>query len=101
MIALFVLSYDAKPVFGIPDFSGEIRKEICTSGGEKAREALCDNVHGKHFSKVKKKFFHHNIDHIGLAPELRIQDAIREYAADPSVEYAEPNYIFHANSTLE
>jgi subtilisin family serine protease len=120
MITLFLLSYAATPVFGSSDFSGEMRNEMCTSGGEKAREALCgnfmegellvkfkqgigrknkNNVHGKHFSKVKKKFFHHNIDHIGLAPDLSIQDAIREYAADPAVEYAEPNYILHANST--
>jgi hypothetical protein len=121
MIALFVLSYDAKPVFGIPDFSGEMRKEICASGGENAREAPCENfmegellvkfkqgigrknknnVHGKHFSKIKKKFFHNNIDHVGLAPGLDIQEAIREYATDPAVEYAEPNYILHANSTF-
>jgi hypothetical protein len=64
MIALFVLSYDAKPVFGIPDFSGEIRKEICTSGGEKAREALCESTGktrttctGNTSQKLRKSFF--------------------------------------------
>jgi subtilisin family serine protease len=119
LITLFLLSYAVTPVFGTSDFSGETQKEMCTSGGEKSGEALCgnfmegellvkfkqgidrknkNNVHGKHLSKIKKKFFHNNIDHVNLAPGLGIQEAIGEYAADPAVEYAEPNYILHANS---
>jgi subtilisin family serine protease len=120
VISLFVLSYAVIPAFGIPDFSGKMRKEMCASGGEKAREALCENfmegellvkfkqgigrknknnVHGKHFSKVKKKFSRLNIDHILLAPGLGVGEAMNRYNSEAAVEYAEPNYILHIDST--
>lgn len=121
VISLFALFYAVTPACGTPDSPDTMYKDICTQGGGKTREALCgnfvegellvkfkqgvdrknkNNVHGKHLSKVKKNFFHQNIDHIGLAPDLGTEDALRVYAADPSVEYAEPNYIVYANSTF-
>ena len=51
--------------------------------------------HAKHSGKLNKNFRHIDVDHVQLAPDMSVEDAIAEYKADPDVEYAEPNYLVH------
>ena len=41
-----------------------------------------------------------NADHVKLPQGVRVRDAIIRYMQDPDVEYAEPNYIRSARSTV-
>ena len=56
--------------------------------------------HTKHRGKLLKKFRHQNLEHIQLAPDMSVEEAIAEYKADPDVEYAEPNYFVHAQQEV-
>lgn len=42
---------------------------------------------------VKERFDKFGIEHVKLPPGLSVEEALRRYREDPSVEYAEPNYI--------
>jgi subtilisin family serine protease len=58
------------------------------------------DLHGKYSSKIIKRFTINDIDHVELAPDVSVDDAIRLYEADPSVESVEPNYIFSVNELM-
>ncbi|MEF9426601.1 MAG: S8 family serine peptidase, partial [Candidatus Mariimomonas ferrooxydans] len=50
---------------------------------------------------VKKTFnLVPNLEHVKLPQNMSVRDAIVQYMSDPNVEYAEPNYIRHAFSTI-
>ena len=51
------------------------------------------NLHKKHQSEKLKEFSSLNIHHVKHKKGLSMEEAINQYKADPSVEYAEPNYI--------
>jgi len=48
---------------------------------------------------LSKKLSGLNIRKIKLKKGISVEEAIREFQADPLVEYAEPNYIVHINLT--
>jgi subtilisin family serine protease len=52
-----------------------------------------DKVHSRHGSEKIKDFRSLNTHHVKLRKGLSIQEAITLYKADPSVKYAEPNYL--------
>jgi hypothetical protein len=56
-------------------------------------ELLKQNVFKRHGSKRIKEFRRLNIDHIKLREGMSVEDAITAYREEPSVEYAEPNYV--------
>jgi subtilisin family serine protease len=57
------------------------------------QEALKQNAHDRIGSKKIKEFPRLNIHHIKLKEGVLVEDALKEYVEDPSVEYAEPNYV--------
>ncbi len=57
------------------------------------RSHSADNLHKKHGSEKIKEFPALYMHHLKLKKGMRIEDAIERYRADPSVEYAEPNYL--------
>ncbi len=50
-------------------------------------------------SKTMKTFPSIGVRHIKLKPGETVSEAIEKYSSDPSVEYAEPNYILHTCQT--
>jgi subtilisin family serine protease len=62
-------------------------------------ERTIARVHAKAGALVAGRFKHIKIDHIKLPPGLSVTDAIREYQKDPTVEFAEPNYIARKSVT--
>jgi subtilisin family serine protease len=40
------------------------------------------------------------VQHVNLPRSMNVEEALTVYAEDPSVEYAEPNYIYHDLSTF-
>jgi subtilisin family serine protease len=57
------------------------------------KEVLKQNVHKKQGSQKIKEFPRLNIHHVKLREGVSVEDVLEEFRADPSVEYAEPNYI--------
>jgi C1A family cysteine protease len=63
---------------------------------KKEKDDKRDKVHKKTNAKVKKNFGDFGIDGLHLVEipaDATIDEIIQEYQSDPSVEYAEPNYI--------
>lgn len=55
--------------------------------------------HDRHGSMKKRGFRAFHMDHVKTRPGLSVTEAIKEYEADPDVEYAEPNYAVKAMNT--
>jgi subtilisin family serine protease len=49
---------------------------------------------------VLKKFRNIGVQHLKLPPGLPVEDAIAVFGDHPDVEYAEPNYIYHATVNM-
>lgn len=59
-------------------------------------ESRRNSVHRKHGSKKQKDFKRLNLHQVQLKKGLSVEAALKLYQADPSVEYAEPNYMVSA-----
>ncbi len=46
-----------------------------------------------------RHFEHLNVEHLKLPSNLSVEEALKIFNADPSVEYAEPNYLYYLTST--
>jgi len=57
-----------------------------------------DKIHGGHGSEKIKEFPPLNIDHVKFRKGMSVEEAIAVYQAEPDVEYAEPNYLFTAQT---
>lgn len=71
----------------------KFKSGVATSSSLKMHQALGASVKGK-FKIVP------NLEHVVLPEGVSVKDAISQYMADPSVEYAEPNYIRKASQGL-
>jgi subtilisin family serine protease len=63
--------------------------------------ASSENVHRVMGATVVKRFSVVNrLEHVKLPAGLSVKDAVVQYMSDPSVEYAEPNYIKRIKATV-
>jgi subtilisin family serine protease len=83
-----------------PANSGSVKKpskyrdrELIVKFRNTASEAGKKNLHQKHGSVRLKEFPSLRLHHVKLKKGLTVAEAIKEYQADPDVEYAEPNYL--------
>jgi subtilisin family serine protease len=97
-ILLFVLFLYSSPLAsGKKNFKeNELIVKFVTGVNKNKKKGL----HEKHHSKTIKRFSINDIDHVKLPSDISMNDAIRLYEADPSVEYVEPNYIFSVNELI-
>jgi subtilisin family serine protease len=56
-------------------------------------EDAVQKLHRKHGSGTIKEFRSLNVHHVKLPKGMSVEDAIRQYKAEPEVEYAEPNFV--------
>jgi subtilisin family serine protease len=65
------------------------------------KSTLASSIHKKLQTKVAKKVYGlPDVDVVTLPEGTSVVDAAQQYMADPSVEYAEPNYIRKASATI-
>ncbi|HXX54036.1 MAG TPA: S8 family peptidase, partial [Thermodesulfovibrionales bacterium] len=81
-----LLSSSVKGSYKEGELLVKFRSGVVTASSSKVHEALGATML-KRFSCVP------NLDHVRLPGGLSVKDAIVKYIEDPSVEYAEPNYI--------
>jgi uncharacterized delta-60 repeat protein len=86
-----------KPVEFIPDelivkFKPRVEGE--TEAKKAKRHA---DLHSRRGSKKIREFKKFDMDKVKIRTGLTVEQAISEYKTDPDVEYAEPNFIYHAN----
>ena len=55
-------------------------------------EALRKGIHLRHGSRMLKEFPAYAMERVRVRTGTTLADALREFASDPAVEYAEPNY---------
>lgn len=53
-----------------------------------------NNLHKKHGSEVIKEFPSLRLHHVKVKKGMTVEEGIKLYQADPSVEYAEPNFLY-------
>lgn len=56
------------------------------------------NLHEKHGSSKLKEFKKIRVQLVKIKKGLSVEEAIQKYKSDPSVEYAEPNYVVSINA---
>ncbi len=56
-------------------------------------KAAAGRIHAMAGASIKKRFNRFNVEHVALPPGISVKEAVKLYRKDPSVEYAEPNYI--------
>ena len=54
-----------------------------------------ENLHRRHGATIMKQFPAQRLHHLKLQKGMTVDEAIRRYAGDPAVEYAEPNYLYN------
>jgi len=64
-----------------------------------ATDAKKDDLHKRHGSKIAKKFDRLRMHHVKLKKGKAVEDALKEYRADPDVEYAEPDYVMKVQAS--
>ena len=80
------------PLFQAPFVPGEVLVKFKAGAGSALRaEAL-----GR-YNAERRHVFRSGAEHWRLAPGETTEDAVARLRADPSVEYAEPNYVLHAD----
>lgn len=57
------------------------------------------NLHQKHGAEKLKEFSHLQLHHLKLKSGMRVENAVKQYQAEPDVEYAEPNFLYSALAT--
>jgi subtilisin family serine protease len=62
--------------------------------------AAVARVHGRVPARVTQRFANHRIEVVSLAPGLSVSQAVRRYEQDPSVSFAEPNYLRSPQANL-
>lgn len=74
---------------------GEVLVKFKSGVTSSAAKSLHSNI-----GAVKKNEFQSiNVQHLKLNPGISVEDAIARYKEDPNVEYAQPNYIYHIDTT--
>jgi hypothetical protein len=84
-----ILSQAAKGNYKEGELLVKFKSGVVTAASEKVHKASGSTV-------VKKYDLVPNLELVKLPKGIAVQDALRNYLADPSVEYAEPNYIIRA-----
>lgn len=57
------------------------------------------NLHQKHGAEKLKEFSQLRLNLLKLKSGMRVEDAVKQYQAEPDVEYAEPNFLYSALAT--
>jgi hypothetical protein len=82
-------------------FDSYVTDELVVTFKSGLRSADMRSIHKKLQTKVIKKVYGMpNIDVVTLPEGTSVVDAAQQYMADPSVEYAEPNYVITAKTTI-
>jgi len=87
----------AKPASaGMPEYrDGELLVRFRSSSNQRAR----DTAHRRIGARVARRFGSvDGLQHVRLPDGLDVQDAVGRYLDDPSVMYAEPNYVVRAEA---
>lgn len=50
--------------------------------------------------EIKRSYAGIGVHHLKLPAKMSVDEAVRTFTSDPSVEYAEPNYVRHVTSTI-
>jgi subtilisin family serine protease len=72
--------------------------EILVKFKASARAAEIENLHSYAGAARKKHFKRMRVQQVSLSESMSVEDAVNLYRKDPNVEYAEPNYIVHADA---
>jgi subtilisin family serine protease len=72
--------------------------EIIVKYREAVTEKEKDDLHRRHGSKRLKRLERFRMDHLQVRAGQTVDEAVREMAQDPAVEYAEPNYVYHSQA---
>lgn len=89
--------YDGKkPVPGRPEFAPD---RILVKFKSDASPLIAGEVHKGHRAEVRKVIPGINVHVVGIPPGIAVEEMVRRYNAEVSVEYAEPDYIARAAAT--
>ncbi len=72
--------------------------EVIVKYKENASEAAIASMHKQENAVVAKEYKKEGFDVVKVKGKS-VEQAVQEYNKNPNVEYAEPNYIFHASQT--
>jgi subtilisin family serine protease len=102
--ALVVTAVSGAPAFGanlqtverasFADVRGEyVPGQVILGYRPHTSRAEVARVHGRVPARVTQRFANLRIEVVRLAPGLSVSQAVRRYERDPSVSFAEPNYL--------
>ena len=73
--------------------------EVLVKFKEGTPAQVAANLHAALKISRKRELHKLRLHHVKLPEKVSVEDAVRRYQQDPSVEYAEPNYTIHALAT--
>jgi subtilisin family serine protease len=79
-------------------FTEYVPGEILVKFKDNADALAVNNLHKKIGSFKKKEFKGIRVHRLKLPDNMSVEEAVDYYKRDPNVEYAEPNYIVHADA---
>ncbi len=86
---------DAKQAVNSPEY---VPGEVIVKYKESASEAAISSMHKQENAVVAKEYKKEGFDVVKVKGKS-VEKAVQDYKKNPNVEYAEPNYIFHATWT--
>ena len=87
-----------KPKKAKPNY---VEGELLVKFKGEVSSARAEAVHGKfEIRKLRQYKSVKGLQHVRLPPGMSVEEAVAEYKKDPSVLYAEPNYLVEAQQTL-
>lgn len=95
LLSLFVLSPGPLLARDAQYVPGEVLVKF--KAGTLEKDAA--NLHSTLKTSKKKELRKLKLHHVKLPKQMSVEEAVRKYKQDPSVEYAEPNYLVHAFAT--
>ena len=102
LLAILLVPLDSNRLQALPDnarFAPYVPGEILVKYRESASKNAILQSQSTLGGKTIREFPSLGVHHIRLKSGETVVEAIERYSTDPSVEYAEPNYIVHALAT--
>jgi len=73
--------------------------EVLVKFKQHTSASAAKSVHAKIGAKKFRRYSRIEVDHVKLPSGVDVKDALKEYLRDPSIEFAEPNYLRHLDRT--
>ena len=100
-VCLLTYSHPARAQFtGTPTefVPGEILVKLKGSSKTTSAQAFIGKAVSEKSMTLKGSFSSINLHYFSLKPGQKVEDALNDLKSDPTVEFAEPNYIYHRQS---